>query len=275
MGKVENHGYELELRLNKVFRNGLRLWANMNMTHATNKVIERDDAELLPEYQKQAGKVIGQTKSYVEYGYYNTMDELYASTEFESLDEQKLPGGYAIIDFNGDGIINSYDVIPYGYSSNPENTYSASIGFDYKGWSFFVQFYGVNNVTRLVVFDTFGKKQLIAYHEGSRWNKYNVNADLPMPRWGSTSNDYYNGTRYYYDGSYIRLKNIELAYTFTNSWIKSIGISDLKLYVNANNLWLWTRMPDDRESNFAGTGWATQGAYPTIKRVNVGLKFTL
>ena len=275
LGKVENHGYELELRLNKVFRNGLRLWANMNMTHATNKVIERDDAELLPEYQKQAGKVIGQTKSYVEYGYYNTMDELYASTEFESLDEQKLPGGYAIIDFNGDGIINSYDVIPYGYSSNPENTYSASIGFDYKGWSFFVQFYGVNNVTRLVVFDTFGKKQLIAYHEGSRWNKYNVNADLPMPRWGSTSNDYYNGTRYYYDGSYIRLKNIELAYTFTNSWIKSIGISDLKLYVNANNLWLWTRMPDDRESNFAGTGWATQGAYPTIKRVNVGLKFTL
>ena len=51
--------------------------------------------------------------------------------------------------------------------------------------------------------------------------------------------------------------------------------SNLKLYVNGNNLWVWTRMPDDRESNFAGTGWASQGAYPTVKRINFGLKFTL
>ena len=50
---------------------------------------------------------------------------------------------------------------------------------------------------------------------------------------------------------------------------------NLKLYVNGNNLWVWTRMPDDRESNFAGTGWASQGAYPTVKRINFGLKFTL
>lgn len=71
------------------------------------------------------------------------------------------------------------------------------------------------------------------------------------------------------------MKNIELAYTFTDGWIKSLGLSNLKLYVNGNNLWVWTRMPDDREANFAGTGWASQGAYPTVKRINFGLKFTL
>jgi len=275
MGKVKNRGYELELRINKTLRNSLHLWANMNMTHAVNEVIEADDPELLPDYLKDAGKSIGQTHTYVDHGYTQTMDDIYGSTAFESNDNQKLPGTYYILDYNGDGVINSYDKIPYGYSSSPQNTYSASLGFDYKGWSFFVQFYGVNNVTRQVVFSTFSQKQLIAYDEGSRWSKYNPNPDVPMPRFGSTTNDYYNAARYFYDGSYIRLKNIELSYTFTSGWIKSLGLSNLKLYVNGNNLWVWTRMPDDRESNFAGTGWASQGAYPTVKRINFGLKFTL
>lgn len=275
LGKVKNQGYEIEVRLNKVLKNGLRLWANMNMTHVKNEILERDEGELLPEYQKRAGKSIGQTYTYVDHGYTQTMDDLYGSTPFESSDDQKLPGAYAILDYNGDGIINSYDQIPYGYSADPQNTYSASVGFDWKNWSFFLQFYGVNNVTRQVVFSTFGKKRLIAYDEGSRWTKNITNPDVPMARWGTTTNDYYDAARYFYDGSYIRLKNIELAYTFTKGWIKSLGISNLKLYVNGNNLWVWTRMPDDRESNFAGTGWASQGAYPTIKRVNFGLKFTL
>lgn len=275
LGIVKNSGYEVEVRLNKVLKNGLRLWANMNMTHAKDIIVERDDAGLLPDYQKKAGKPIGQTNTYVDKGYIQTMDDLYGSTPFESLDNQKLPGTYNILDYNADGVINSYDQIPYAYSGNPQNTYSASLGFDWKGWSFFMQFYGVNNVTRQVVFSTFGQKQLIAYDEGTRWGKNQPDADVPMPRWGSTTNGYFDGTRYFYDGSYIRLKNIELAYTFTNKWVKSLGISNLKLYLNGNNLWLWTRMPDDRESNFAGTGWASQGAYPTIKRVNLGLKFTL
>ena len=275
MGKVKNRGYELELRINKTLRNSLHLWANMNMTHAVNEVIEADDPELLPDYLKDAGKSIQQTHTYVDHGYTQTMDDIYGSTAFESNDNQKLPGTYYILDYNGDGVINSYDKIPYGYSNSPQNTYSASLGFDYKGWSFFVQFYGVNNVTRQVVFSTFGQKQLIAYDEGSRWSKYNPNPDVPMPHFGSTTNDYYDAARYFYDGSYIRLKNIELSYTFTSGWIKSLGLSNLKLYVNGNNLWVWTRMPDDRESNFAGTGWASQGAYPTVKRINFGLKFTL
>lgn len=275
LGKTKNRGYELELRLNKTLRNDMHLWLNANMTHAINEIVDADNPELLPAYQKSEGKPIGQTNTYVDHGYIQNMDELYGSTAFESLDDQKLPGDYQIIDFNGDGVINTYDNIPYGYSSSPQNTYSASFGIDWKGWSFYAQFYGVNNVTRQVVFGTFGQQKLIAYDEGSRWSKYDTNPDVPMPRFGSTTNSYYEGSRYFYDGSFIRLKNIELAYTFTGNWVRSLGISNLKLYVNGNNLWVWTRMPDDRESNFAGTGWASQGAYPTVKRINFGLKFTL
>lgn len=85
MGKVKNRGYELELRINKTLRNSLHLWANMNMTHAVNEIIEADDPELLPDYQKDAGKSIGQTHTYVDHGYTQTMDDIYGSTAFESM----------------------------------------------------------------------------------------------------------------------------------------------------------------------------------------------
>ena len=57
--------------------------------------------------------------------------------------------------------------------------------------------------------------------------------------------------------------------------IKKIGLNRFKIFLNGNNLWVWSRMPDDRESNFAGTGSASQGAYPTVRRFNLGIKFDL
>ncbi len=277
LGKTRTRGYELQLRFNKTFNySGVHIWADMNMTHAISKVVFADDGELLPDYQKSAGKTIGQSYTYVDSGFYNTMDQLYGSTEWSTLDDQKLPGGYFIIDYNGDGVIDTYDNIPYGYSGTPQNTYSGSFGVDWKGFSFFVQLYGVNNVTRQVVFTSFSQQNIIAYDDGKTlWSAGNTASEVPLPRWASSTNDYYYGSRYFYDGSYIRLKNVEIAYTFTKGWVKTLGISELKLYVNGNNLWTWTRMPDDRESNFAGTGWASQGAYPTVRRFNFGLKFTL
>ena len=172
-------------------------------------------------------------------------------------------------------MVNSYDNVPYGYTGTPLNTYNATIGFEWKGWSGFVQFYGVNDVTRQVVFSDLPNRQDVVYNEGSYWSSTNNNASVPMPRWITTLSDYSSGTRYLYDGSYIRLKNAEIAYTFTSGWIKKLGFKNLKIYLNGNNLWEWTKMPDDRESNFAGTGWASQGAYPTVKRFNLGVKFSL
>jgi len=274
LGRVQNQGYEFELNLNQPFGNGMRLWSNVNMTHAINKVLFQDDPELLPEYQKGADFQLGQARTYVSQGYYNTWDELYASTMYNQNDAQKLPGNYHIIDFNGDGILTAQDVIPYGYSGSPQNTYNATLGLDWKGFSGFVQFYGVNNVTRQVVFNSLGSQNNVVYEQGSLWSKDNPNADTPMPRWLSTPPDYYRGSQYFYDGSYIRLKNAELAYTLDAKALKRFGLNNIRLFVNGNNLFLWTKMPDDRESNFAGTGWASQGAYPTVKRYNLGANIT-
>jgi TonB-linked SusC/RagA family outer membrane protein len=271
LGEVDTKGFEIEVRWNKPINRDWRLWGNVFYTRATSKVIEADDPILQPEYQKAANKAIGQYYSHVDYGYYNTWDELYGSTGHDALNETRIPGNYIILDYDADGIITEFDNIPYGFTGVPENTVNSQFGVDYKGWSFFVQFYGVTNVTRYVGLSSLGGVRNTAFHEGTYWSKDNTNADVPLPRWGTMQSKYTPGTRFLFDGSYLRLKYAELSYTFSKEdWIKKIGLSSLKVFANGNNLFLWTDMPDDRESNTGGGS-----AYPTQRRFNLGLRISL
>ena len=271
LGEVDTEGFEVEVRWNKAINRDWRLWGNFFYTRATSKIIEADDPIFKPEYQKSANKAIGQHNSYVDYGYYNTWDELYGSTGHDALNETRIPGNYIILDYDADGIISEFDNIPYGFTGVPQNTVNTQFGLDYKGWSGFVQFYGVNNVTRYVGLSSLGGVRNTAFHEGSYWSKDDTNADVPLPRWGTIPSEYNNGTRFLFDGSYIRLKYAEIAYTFSKEeWIEKIGLTNLKVFVNGNNLFLWTKMPDDRESNTGGGS-----AYPTQRRFNLGLRISL
>ena len=273
-GRTKTTGYELEVRLKYDFANGIHAYANMNMTHAKNVVTEHDDPVMLPSYQKNVGYSIGQAKSYLDNGTAQSWDDVIAMTPHNTNDNQKLPGQYIITDFNGDGVIDTNDSAPYGYTGTPQNTYNATIGVDYKGFSIYAQFYGVTNVSRYVAFNSLPHPYLhTVFKEGDYWSPSTPDG-IPSLRMNSTPS-YYEGTRFLYDGSFCRLKNLEVAYTWNGGWIKSLGLSMLKVYVNGNNLFLWTDMPDDRESNFAGTGLASQGAYPTMKRINFGFKLEL
>ena len=273
-GEVKTHGYELEVRFNKVFANKMRLWANMSMTHAVNEVIMRDDPALYPSYRKAEGYAIGQQHAHISKHMTQNYDDIYGTPKHDSSDGQKLPGDYYIVDFNGDGVVDANDNVPYGYSGSPQNTYNATIGFEYKGFSCFAQFYGVTNVTRDVTMISLSDRmQANVYDQGTWWSDNHTGAKVLTPRFISQPS-YYYGTQYLCDGSYIRLKNVEVAYTFNQPWVRKLGIRDLKVFVSGNNLWLWTRMPDDRESNFSSDGGAT-GAYPTVKRINFGVKFNL
>src|SRR5699024_2609649 len=175
--------------------------------------------------------------------------------------------------FNGDGIVDSDDSIPFGYSGTPQNTYNTSVGFDWAGFSGYVQFYGVTNVNRWVNFGSLNGNELAYNVQGGYWSMDNRDTQYPMPRWNTTVSGYSDGATSTYDGSYLRLKNAQIGYTFdSNSGVaRGLGVSSIRIYANGNNLLVWTDMPDDRESNFAGGGVASQGAYPTMKRFNFGV----
>ena len=269
-GKMKNSGFEIELRFNKVLNNGMRFWTNANYTYAHNEIILKDDPALIPSYRKAQGYSQGQYTSFIDNGFIGTYDELYSTPAREKDDNQVLIGDHYIVDFNGDGVVDeTNDQAPYGYTGNPEHTYNATIGWEWKGFSMFAQLYGVIGVTRDVTLTSFGDQLLTVYDTGQWWNPVDGTGEVVVPRF-STQVSYNNGTQYLFDGSYFRLKNVEVAYTWTKGWIKKLGFSSLKLYLNGNNLLLITKMPDDRESNYGWSG--SGGAYPTVRRYNLGIK---
>ena len=272
-GRIKNTGFEFEVRFNKVLKNGMRFWTNANYTYAHNVIKLKDDPALIPAYRKAQGYSQGQYSSFIDNGFIGTYDELYSTPERQTNDTQVLIGDHYIVDFNGDGVVDeTNDQAPYGYTGNPEHTYNATIGWEWKGFSMFAQLYGVTGVTRDVGLPSFNNKLLTVYDNGTWWNPVDGTGKVVVPRF-TTQVAYNDGTQYLFDGSYFRLKNVEIAYTWTKGWIKNIGFSSLKIYLNANNLFLITKMPDDRESNYGWSGGG--GAYPTVRRYNFGFKLYL
>lgn len=274
LGRVKSKGFEIELDFSKKLSPSLDLWSKLAITHNENKVLFKDDPQLQYDYLKAQGYPIGQIRSLIATEFYDNWDEVYASIPTETNDLQKLPGYYDLIDFNADGLIkSSEDSAPIGYSEVPQNTASLTLGANYKGFSFMVQFYGVNNANRVVSFNNYQNDvDLVFGHVADYWSVDNTDASSFLPRWKTQAENI--GDYYVYDASFIRLKTAEIAYSFSKqNWVKKLGFDNLRIFLNGNNLFFWSDLPDDRETTYSG-GSATQGSYPTIKRVNLGIDLT-
>jgi len=179
-------------------------------------------------------------------------------------------------DINKDGFIDNRDETFMGYSDIPETTFALTLGANYKGWGFNVMFQGVDNVSRyydaeaMFAFVSGGK---VKEHHLQRWDPsqseaYNLaNAKYPLLHYDSFGDHNQRLNSFFLqDGSFIRLKNIELSYTLPDQWIKHVGMSSCRLYVNANNLLTWDHLDDlvDPESNGSNR-------YPIMKTVNFGV----
>lgn len=267
LGETETKGFELEFKFQNTSQRGLNYWFNWAFTRAVDKVIYMEDPELLPSYQKNAGFQIDQTTALIHDSFLTNWDDVYASTYLASNNSYKLPGDYNLIDFNGDGQIDTYDSAPYGYPLRPQNTYNIAFGLNYKGFSANVQFYGVYNITREVYLLPWSdaSNQLVYAMQGEDYfTPENPDASFKAGRY-FTSNQSYNGNYYMFDGSYLRLKTAEISYNIAGPWLKNIGLSSARIYLNGNNLLFWSDMPDDRESN------TQRVLYPVYRRINLGM----
>ncbi|MDR0394322.1 MAG: TonB-dependent receptor [Tannerella sp.] len=273
LGKVKSKGMELEVTVNKRINKDFDLWGKLALTHNENEVLFRDDPQLQFAHLKAQGYQIGQTRSAISTGFYNNWDDVYASVPTEQNDLSKLPGYYNLLDYTADGIYkSSEDNAPIGYSEVPQNTAAFSLGFNYKGFSLSAQIYGVNNANRIISFNNFQNDVDIVFgHVRNYWSKDNQNATSFLPRWKTSGENI--GNYYVYDASFLRLRMVELGYTFNNAWTKRAGVENLRIFLNGNNLFFWSDLPDDRETTYSG-GSATQGSYPTTKKINLGIEIS-
>lgn len=272
LGHVKSKGYEIELGFNKRVRE-FDVWAKLALAHNENKVISRDDPQLQLPHLRNAGYPIGQHKLVMRTEFYDNWDEVYASIPTENNDLQKLPGYYDLIDFNADGVIKANeDAAPVGYSTVPQNTANLSLGASYRGLSIMVQFFGANNANRHIAFDNFRNNIDIVFgHAADYWSKDNQDASSFLPRWQTQAENI--GDYFLYDASYLRWRVAEISYTMGSRVLSGMGISNMRLFINGNNLAFWSKLPDDRETTHADAS-ATQGAYPNTKRISVGIDLT-
>jgi TonB-linked SusC/RagA family outer membrane protein len=273
LGHVKSKGFEFELGVNKRYTN-VELWTKLAFSHNQNTVLFRDDPPLQLSHLKAAGYQIGQHKRVLKTNFYNNWDEVYASIPTETNDLQKLPGYYDLIDFNADGVIkSSEDAAPVGYSTVPQNTGNLTLGAQVKQLSLMVQLFGVNNANRWIPFQNFRNDiDIVFAHAADYWSKDNPDASSFLPRWKTQAQNI--GHYYLYDASYLRLRIVEVAYSFNNKpWVKNAGFTNFRLFLNGNNLYFWSKLPDDRETTHSGAN-DTQGAYPTTKRINLGIDLT-
>lgn len=272
-GEVEVKGYELVLGANHKFHNGISTWAKYSLTNAKDKILYKEDPLYRPFYQKAAGYPIGQLRAGIPADIMQNWDDIYMSTPLVSGQEFLRVGYYDAVDFDGDGKYDSaYDNVPFGYPTRPQKTWNFSFGASYKAVSVMVEFYGTQNSMRQYKAQTFSNQtDLFFTSDLDYWSKENPNATRTMPTWNVASASF-DPYRNFFDGSFTRLKTIEFAYQVPKSLCEKLGVSSLKLYANGNNLYLWSKMPDDREYNSSGTADSEfRGDYPSLKRFNFGL----
>jgi hypothetical protein len=233
----------------------------------------------------------GLTFGAIDQGLYNTWEEVsdWSKPKTSFQNNRIQPGDQKHKDINGDGVIDTYDRAPIGYSDFPEISYGFSFGGDFKGFDFNVLFQGAANVTFQAAGNYVnpynGTAQAMTYTKDGAWTyeKYlNGDKNIYWPRFVYTANQNSYGLRgdfFYCDAQYIRLRNAELGYTIgENNLFSKVGISSLRIYCNGSNLltFINKRMRSqypgvDPENTGTFNGSGNNEPYPRTKVYNFGI----
>ena len=283
LGETQNSGVEVELHHRNQIGKDFFYNVGFTFSHAKNEILGMDEPALKTEYRKRTGHAIGQYFGLVVDGFLTEAD----CAEGGYIDQHKStfatnrlqPGDLKYRDMNNDGFIDDRDETFIGYSDVPENSYALTLGATYKGIGFSLMLQGVDHVSRyydaeaMYAFINGGK---VKEHHLGRWNpneteQYNLaNATYPLLHYAAYGDHNQRPNSFFLkNGSFLRLKNIELSYTLPTQWIQHIGMSQCRVYVNANNLITWDHLDSlvDPESNGSNR-------YPICKTVNFGLNVT-
>ena len=183
--------------------------------------------------------------------YYPTINGSGTLAPTQGSNDQLRPGCVRKVDLSGDGAITSDDLYYYG-DSNPHFQFGINLGAKYKGFDFsaFIQGVGKQNLIRegslRGPFVSWWRNQDKVYLTET-WTKDNTDARFPILSFNGAVNNW-NYSQYndinVMNVWYARLKNMAVGYTFPKTWMKKIGIENLRLYVSADNLWELTHVDD-------------------------------
>lgn len=281
LGKMKNYGFDGELTYNDKVGD-FSYWVKGLFTFARNEIIEMDEVDRKYAYMQRTGKPFEQYFGLVAEGFYNTWEEVNdPNRPVSQWNNNKLqPGDVKYKDVNGDGIIDSYDMVPIGYTPFPEISYGFSFGGNWKNFDFSVLFTGAAHVSKIA-----SKKFQKGWHQdGSAldylkdysWTqeRFENGEEIRFPHVSSSTSqehNYQNSTLWIRDSKYLRLKNVEVGYTFKANVLRKLHIESARVYVNGTNLLTWCGLLPGEDPEVPSYDANNYEPYPLTRTVNMGL----
>ena len=278
LGQIENKGVELSAS----WRDQIGDWGynvGVNLTTIKNKVksLVQDGYSIIAGDKNQsytmAGYPIGFFYGYKVEGVYQSQADIDASPK--NTLAAVTPGDLKFADVDGNGEITPADRTQIG-DPTPDVTYGISLGVSYKGWELGIDMMGQ------------GGNQVYRTWDNYNWAQFNY-MDQRMDRWHGegTSNsqpllntkhaiNFENSEYYVENGSFFRIRNVQLGYTFDKALISKIGLKALKAYFNIQNLKTW-KHNTGYTPEFGGSAIAfgvDNGSYPVPAIYTFGLNIT-
>lgn len=287
-GKAKGQGVDLELNYEKVINKDFWVNGRGTFTYATSEVLEWDEPDYAnTPWRKAVGHSINRITGYVA-------ERLFVDDE-EAANSPQQFGSYGggdikYLDINNDGVINENDQTTIGYPSTPEIVYGFGLSAGYKGFDFSFFFQGTGRVSFLMNYTSntpfFSQGQgrnnaLLQAIADDYWSESNPNPYAFWPRLvynnitgGSASSGYTNNSQastwFLQNGSYLRLKSVEIGYTIPQSTLRKLHMNGLRVYVSGTNLLTWSAFKLwDPEMGSSGLG------YPLQRVINLGVNIDL
>ena len=210
-------------------------------------------------------------------GIFQNQAEIDAHDSSGTLQPGAKPGDIRFVDQNGDGELNSEDLI-YAGTGLPKFEYSMNLNFDYKGFdaTLFLQGVGGNKIYDGNAFEMQGIDAPRNFTSDvlNAWTPSNTNTSIPRAVLGDPNQNNRASTRFLHNGGYLRLKTIQLGYTLPSEVLKKLNVDNLRLYATGQNLFTTTSYNGlDPE---VGGSVLSQGIdrtlYPKYKSVILGLQ---
>lgn len=283
-GTVENRGLDLSIAWDPKITEDFGLNFGYNLTTIKNEVIEvNNEAGFLtgglfslnqPTSRMQGGMPLGAFYGLQADGIFQNQAEIDAHASQSGA----LPGDIRYIDIDGDGVIEfgSEDDLTMIGNPIPDMIMGLNMGANYRGFDAAVSLYASigNEIVRS--YERFLPYSNRLGYYLQRWTGEGTSTEVPRAS-TNASNNYLFSSFYVEDGSYLRIQNVQLGYSFPSEWMSNVGVEKFRIYFAVNNLYTFTKYmgydPDISNSSPIGAG-VDQGQYPQTRSFITGINIT-
>ena len=271
--KVKNTGWELNLGYNDRWNN-FSYGANLNLSYVNNEIVSVNGRENWIDGWtiNLAGNPIGAYYGYQADGLYTSQQQIDGTPV--GIGSPRI-GDIHYLDISGqdgkpDGKISDSDRTVIG-NPFPKITYGFNLTAGYRQFDFAAFFQGIGKVDRVIM----DRPAVGGGITDRMWDRYNeaFNPNGQYPEFGSVDYNSLPSSFWIKKASYMRLKNIELGYSFAPSFISKASIERLRLFVSAQNLFTLTGIKNYDPEKYASD--SRNWTYPNAKTISVGVNINL